>query len=327
MKIIDLAYRQGLLNYENARRQLEIRITKTFYNLLASRENISHLEESLDLAEKQLEKNRVARANGLASELTWQQSRLSTETARYNLNYARGNYLAALEEFLAELGMDFTADIIPEGEISVALPKLESEVLIREYLPLRPDIRSQKQTIERLELSQKQSALSSRSPNVDISTSWRAGPQNNTGYSGNLTDSLSGSLTLRVPIDPWIPGTRSNQTLRAASAEVEKARLDLESTEAQARSQIRSLVVNLENSWQGLEIALLQEELALRTYELSEDGFRNGAVEFLAYEKTRGDLNDARFRRLQAELNYQNLILDLAAALNTDWKLLMRSSL
>ena len=44
MKLTELAYQRGLLDYENARRRVELDISKLFYNLLAGRENISNLE-------------------------------------------------------------------------------------------------------------------------------------------------------------------------------------------------------------------------------------------------------------------------------------------
>ena len=53
MKNIRLAYQARLLNYEDARRQLEIQITKNFYSLIADRDNLAYLEDILSLAERQ----------------------------------------------------------------------------------------------------------------------------------------------------------------------------------------------------------------------------------------------------------------------------------
>jgi outer membrane protein TolC len=50
MRIIDLSYRSQLLNYENARRQLEIQVIKTFFGLVAEKQNLTHLEEIRTLA-------------------------------------------------------------------------------------------------------------------------------------------------------------------------------------------------------------------------------------------------------------------------------------
>jgi outer membrane protein TolC len=60
--------------------------------------------------------------------------------------------------------------------------------------------------------------------------------------------------------------------------------------------------------------------VAERTVEATSVGFRNGTVEFRDLEDRRSDLSNARQRLLQEELTYQSLLLDLAAALNVEWK-------
>jgi outer membrane protein TolC len=325
MRMIRLAYQKGLLDFENARRQLEIQITKNFFRLLTARENISYLESSLALALQQLEQNRIARENGLLSELAWLESRLDTETARYNLSSALGEFDIALGEFLTLLGMDQTTEVALEGSIDIAPVSIDPEALILEYLPKRPDIISRRQAIESLELETKRNAGSSRTPSLSLETVWNGGSNFSPG--AKFTDRLSGSLTLNIPVDPWIPGTRSNQEIRSKSAEVEKARLDLKSTETDAKRQIRSLAATLRNSWDSLEIALLRVEIARRTYEYTEEGFRNGTVAYQDFEDTRNELTSARQGLLRSELAYQNLILDLAVALNVDWRELTRSLL
>jgi outer membrane protein TolC len=323
MKMITLAYQTGLLDYEDARRQLEIRTTKTFFRLLTDRENISYLESSLALAQQQLEQDRIARENGLLSELAWLESRLDTETARYNLSSALGEFDIALGEFLTLLGMDQNTGVVLDGSIDILPVTVDPEALILEYLPKRPDILSRRQAIERLELAKKMNLGSSRAPSLSLSTTWNGG--RSFGGGDKFADRLSGSLTLNIPVDPWIPGTKSNQSGRSDSAEVEKARLDLSSAETEAKRQIRSLAANLRNSWASLEIALLRVEIARRTYEYTEEGFRNGTVAYQDFEDTRNELTSARQGLLRSELAYQNLILDLAAALNVDWKDLTRS--
>jgi multidrug efflux system outer membrane protein len=322
MKRIELAYRAQLLSYENASKQLEIQVVKRFLNLITMKENISYMQESLDIAVQKLNSDRIARANGLLSELAWLNSQLSAETARYNLSAAQGSYENALGEFLALLGMDERTEVIFDGTVEIAQLHLDPEKLILEYLPKRPDIISQRQTIERLELSKNVTVHSSRSPTLGLSTQWRGAPGTG-GLNAPFTDSISGTLNLTIPIDSWIPGTRQNQTIRAANTEIEKAKLDLQNTETQAKTQIRSLLSNLDNTWESLEIARLRVSVAQRTVEATDVGFRNGTVEFRELEDRRNDLSDARQRLLQGELSYQTLLLDLAAALKVEWKSLI----
>ena len=328
MKRIELAYRAQLLRYEDASRQLEIQVIKNFLSLITRKENISYMEENLKVAEQLLEKNRIARENGLMSELAFLNSRFSVESARYDLHNAQSTYRNALEEFLALLGMESGTELILSGNFAISPVQYDAEQLIEEYLPRRPDIISQRRAIESLEFAKKATTLGSRAPSLELSAQWRGGtPSSGTrtnGLGDPFTDSLSGSLTLRIPIDSWIPGTRQNQTVRSAGAEVEKARLDLQNTEIQAKTQIRSLILNLRNTWDSLEIARLQVEIAQRTVESANEGFEKGVVEFQDLENARKDLSGARQRLLQGEYSYQAMLLDLAVALNMDWKTLTR---
>jgi multidrug efflux system outer membrane protein len=323
IKILDLAYRSQLLNYESARRQLEIQIIKTFFTLLAEKQNLVHLEEIRTLAERQLEKNQTAFANGLISQIAVLQSRLGAETARLNQSNAETAYNTNLGAFLVLLGLDQYTKTVLEGKIEIIRVEADPELLIREYLGKRPDIVSQRQNIERLELVQRQTVLNSRSPTLSLSAQWSGSGSGGAGFS----DGLSGNLSLGIPIESWIPGTKGNQAIGAAEAGVEKARLDLKDTENRAMSEIRSLAENLRNSWEGLEIARLRVEIAERAHELTEEGFRNGTVESLILQEARNDMAQARQQLLEGELAYQTMILDLAAALNVDWNALMQSTL
>ncbi|MDR2068772.1 MAG: TolC family protein [Spirochaetaceae bacterium] len=317
---IKLLYQSRFFSYEQARRQIEIQVSRSFYTLLAQKENISIREEVLNLAELQLEKNRISFENGFISNLVYLQSRLSAETEKLNLNRARTEYNSSLREFLMLLGYDQNAETRLEGTIEAIPFDADPEQLIREYLPKRPDIISQRQKIEQLENTRTQTFLTSRGPSINLSASYDG------NYFREFTDNLSGSITVAIPLDGWIPGTVKDQALRSARAEVEKAKLELKNIEDTARTGIRSTSAQLRDSWTGIEISRLRVEIAEQTYELTEEGFRNGTVELLTLEDTRNRMAEARQQLLTDELNYQTMILDLAAALNIDWREFLRSS-
>jgi multidrug efflux system outer membrane protein len=324
MKLLKLAYETQLLSYEDASRQLEIETAKSFYTLIAGRENLTQLEEALKLAEQQLEKNQTAFRSGVIAERTLLQTQLSVETAKYNFSTAQTTYDNQLNQFLSSLGIPQGIPVVLEGSFAIVRIDEDPEELIREYLPRRPDIVKQRQEIERLEYTEKRSALSAKAPSLSLQTQWRGGSGTG-GISADFTDSVSGSASISIPITPWIPGTTSAQQIRSAGANVEKARLELQNIEDTASAQIRSYTVNLRNSWNSLEIARLRVSIAERTYELTEQGFRSGAVDFLDLESIRNDLASARQQLLERERDYQITTLDLAKALNRDWKQFTRS--
>jgi outer membrane protein TolC len=326
MRIATLAFQTSLSDYENARRLLENGVGGTFYSLIAEKEQLSLLEGTRDLAELQLEKNLTGFRNGLVRELDYIQSQLSVETARLNLRKAEATYADNLGKFLALLGLEQAGDASLVGEISITRFEADGEELIRDYLPARPDIKSRRQEIERLTLVEKQRSGNSRAPSLNLGAQWQGGSSAaGGGLTGDFSDRLSGSLTLNIPLDGWIPGTKTNQAIRTANADIEKARLSLKDAENEAMQSIRSLATNLRNSWGTIELAQLSMQLAERTYQLAEQGFRNGAVEFLTLEDNRNKMTEARQRLLDDRLAYKKMMLELSSALNIDEDDLTRS--
>jgi outer membrane protein TolC len=273
----------------------------------------------LDLAEKQREKNRIAFQNGIIPQREYLQSQLSVETAKLSLSKAQVSYAGSLRDFFTLLGLDIYTKAALEGVIEIEQINADPEALIQTYLGKRPDIISQRQTIERLEYTEKRTLLENRGPSLSLSAQWSGGPGNG-GVSGGFTDTLRGSVTLSIPIDPWIPGTKKSQSIQSAGTDVEKAKLDLQNTENTAKNQIRSLTANLQNSWNTIEISQLRVSIAEQTYQLTEQAFQMGTVEFLTLEDSRTKLGEARQQLLADELAYKLMMLDLAGSLNLDWK-------
>jgi multidrug efflux system outer membrane protein len=319
IKNIKLAHQISLLSYEDARNQIEIQVTKKFYSLIAEKNNLQLLEEVLNQAQRQYDSNRVSFRNGLIREIVVLQSSLAVENARYEHSTASISYANNMNEFLDMLGIQYGAEINLSGEINIVKIEANTDALIGEYLSKRPDIVRNNQTIQRLENSAMQLAMRTKSPTLNLSMNWRS-----TQFDP-FADNFSGTAAISIPIDPWIPGTSQNQNVRVANDAVEKAKLDLTITEDAAKNQIRSLTGRLRNSWNSIEIARLSLNVAQRNYQLTDQGFRNGTVESLVLEDARNNMANARQRLLQTELSYFNMILDLSAAINMDWKDLIQT--
>jgi multidrug efflux system outer membrane protein len=321
MKNNTLAYQSQLLNYENIRRQLEAAAAKTFYNLIAEKENLSILEDVLNLSQQQYRKDQVSFQNGLINQLTMVRSQLSAESSKLELVQAQSQYEINKNAFLMILGFDQNSDVTFEDGFDIFQLTENPETLIAEHLYKRPDIANQRNRIEMLENTKKQTAINAKAPSISLSAGWSG------GWSGNFSDSISGGVSVGIPIDSWIPGSDADQRIKSASGESEKARLELHNIENNAADQIRSLTANLNNSWESIIVSQRKIEIAELTYSLTEQGFQNGTVEFIDLETARQELFQARQDLLIEETTYKNMIFDLAAALNINWQELMRSDL
>jgi multidrug efflux system outer membrane protein len=259
--------------------------------------------------------------------LTYLQSQLSAETAQWGFSRAEASYADNFGKFLGLLGLDQNTPVVLEGEIAITRLEADPEALIREYLNSRPDIIKARREIERLELVQQQKVRDGRVPSLNLQAGWQGGSSTpGGGISGDFSDTLSGSLTLSIPLESWIPGTKARQTVRTANTELEKARLSLKDAENEAMTAIRSLATNLKNSWGSIEIARLRVQLAERTYQLTEQGFQNGAIEVLVLEDNRNKMTEARQQLLDDQLAYKKMMLELSSALNIDENDLVRSA-
>jgi outer membrane protein TolC len=311
MKTISLAYKSGLLNFEQARRHLVLETTKSFYDLVAQKDNLQVLEAAMRLAVEQLERDRIARQNGYVGELAYLSSSLSAEQAKLDYNRAFSEYHNELGNFLAALGME-QGDVSLEGAIEIAELNLDSEDLIRSYLPRRPDLIFQNNELERLKNARNAAVLSAKAPSVDLSASWGA------AYPGGFNDVVSAGISVTIPINPWIPRTIQNQALKVPAAAYEKALLELENVERNARQEIRNYAESIRNTWAEVEIARLRLQYAERAHELAEQAYRTGTMNFLDYETMRNNLTQSRQKLLQSELAYKILVLDLASSLDMD---------
>jgi len=141
-----------------------------------------------------------------------------------------------------------------------------------------------------------------------------------------IDDAASAEIALVIPIDPWIPRTKTDQAVKRSGLEYQKARLELQNTENSARQEIRSLTASIRNTWAEVETARLQAGFAQRAYELASQGYRMGTMNFLNFETIRNRLTEARQTLLQSELNYKILTLDLASSLNMEEKELQNYS-
>jgi outer membrane protein TolC len=92
----------------------------------------------------------------------------------------------------------------------------------------------------------------------------------------------------------------------------------LQNRENNARQEIRALTDKISHGWIEVNIARSQAGYAERAYELAEQAYRRGAMNFFDFESIRNRLTEARQELLQSELDYKILILDLASSLDIE---------
>lgn len=310
MKRTDITLESSRINNEMVKEQIVLQVKKAFYSLLTQRENLELLKENVRLSEEQLEKAESNYENGLVSERVLLQSRLGLENTRVNFNQKQLEYENQKRDFFSLLGLEADKEIKLADESELQIVDFDAEKLIETYLLQRKDIMALQKGIKLIENSIVQTKRYTKTPSVTLSGRWTGTIQN------PFQDALNFGLTLSVPIDSLIPGSKDDQEIEALEDDLKKNRIRLDDTIRTARLSIKNLVARLKSAEESIRLSEMQVDISTRYYELAEEGSKFGTVERLELEQARQDLLNTKQQLLAIEHQYKLIQLDLLSALN-----------
>jgi multidrug efflux system outer membrane protein len=328
MRRQQIAHEKAAAAHQNALLQLTTGVSKTFYQLIADRANIDILRANQELTRRQYDQVRRNYNNGLASELDMLNAQYEYQRAGPTLSDALVKYRADVAAFLLILGLDpgdaaqgnTAEDFVGEGSIEarkITLPA-EADIIVR-YLDTRFDVRSQSLAIRNAQ-ADAGVALAPAAPSVRIAETFRLSPPAGAehvafdplGYGGTF------SITLNIPISPWIPGSSTNLAYRTAREALSQAQDILGETRKAAVQDIKKCMDEIQRIGENMDVAALNHRITGRAYTLSEQGYRNGLVSQTDLLAANQRMVTAEQNALNAKISYLKALYDLAQALQID---------
>ena len=131
------------------------------------------------------------------------------------------------------------------------------------------------------------------------------------------SDSGSIGLTISLPLDGWLPGSSTRNSIKSIETSLDVLSKEKAETFRNAAAETNLLIDTMKDSLLNIESLELNERVAKRTYELTEEGYRNGTQEFLALEEAEDDWNTAKQNLLAEKLDFLTSLFDLEYELNT----------
>ncbi len=125
------------------------------------------------------------------------------------------------------------------------------------------------------------------------------------------------SLGLQWKFDGLIPGSKSNVQLKEMQDSIENLQIAKQMALENAGIEITNLVNKLATSRRTIEANSSSVELALKTYQLTEEAYAVGTRELLDVQSAQNDYLAATQQLLLAKYDYVAGLLDLELALNT----------
>lgn len=299
-----LKYEKQQIDYDTTVRTIELNVRRAFYQILYEQEYIALQEQHAESAKNLYNTNKAKYERGVLPRLDVLNSQISWQNARLSLDSAKTTLANDLATFKNLLGLDQNRDIELDGSLDGFVELTDVSI---------GGLSAKSNTIASLE---KQVEIARNSLTATRLAAWA--PTLSAGYSYNLsttTDSSSdwnksGSLTLGVsiPIDGFLPWSSGAQSIANQKDSLELLQLQLEDARNTLDIQISGYLNQVKNLESTIELRKQSLEFAEETYRLTADAYNNGTKDILALQNARNSL-------LEAAVNLKNQAYNLAVAL------------
>ncbi len=314
MKQTKVDYEAGAIDYESAKKSLELSTRKSFNQLLLFKAQIEVYERKIETAKSQYDQTAAKAKVGQAPQLEVLSAQVAWETLKPNLRSAIVSYEDALDQFKLYIGLPVGTDLELAGSLDTS--ELESFLKANPVAGLSrlgdPDsVSVLRKSKELATVEKKAAAESAYLPTLALAYS--AAP---TYANDEWNDSGSFSATLSLKLDSFLPWSTTKETLDKYDDSI--ATYDSRIAEAQRSSEatIRSLKRSIEASLSKIDALVLNVTLAEKSYANYEEAYRRGTSDLQSLKDSGDALIEARASVLTERHALLDALLDLESELN-----------
>ncbi len=329
------------INQEISETQLRATITTTlsnvrnaYWDFLYTTQALDVARQSLALAEKLVDDNKVRVEIGTMAPIDVVQAEAEAATRRQTLAQAQANMLTA-ELALKRLLVDGTDDPIwratlaPTDRPDFERQTVDIETAVRTALDNRTDIHQARRQIQVNDINLSQlgnQTLPALDLNVTYGLAGLGGPQFvRSGLGGTVSTTIPGGYSQALSNIRAFDAPNWNVSLNlsypvgtsAAEANLARARLQLQQTQAQLRqlelqvaTEVTNAALQVQNNLQRVEAASAARELSIRRLEAEQSKFEVGMSTNYFVVQAQRDLRDSQNIELRALLDYRKSLVD-----------------
>ena len=309
IRAASLQYESGKTSYEDAVRQIELNVRKLFYNLLYTQESMNLQRRNMETARIRYENNRDKYNRGQLSELDLLQSQYSYESLRPNIESAEIAYQNSIASFKQTLGISQDEKIELSGSLSDAVPP--ESFTVNQTVDDLPAIKKIKASIEQQENSLLATRFSAYGPSVTASYSWGLGGNDQTEGLKEGQESHSLSLSMRIPLDGYIPWSSGANNIASQKANLQDLKLQLENERTTASLNLQNSIKNILQKQSQMDLIDRNVELAQKTYDMTLAAYNHGSRDLLTLQNASDSLLKAKTERESKKYELISAILDL----------------
>ena len=307
IKSAKLNYENGVTSYENAVRNIELNVRKIFCSLLYTKENIELQQRKMETAKSLYESNLAKYNRGQLSELDLLNSQYSYESVIPTLQSLQNNYENSIATFKQTLGLsqDVQIELVGNIEEYLNIGKIEINKSIEE-------VPAVKTILANMELAKTQllaTRFSAWGPSLSASYSY--GKAGTSASSDLRTTGNSLSLSLRLPLDGFLPWSNGALSIANQKANLQDLELQLKEKKESVALEIQNNIKNIEQAQAQLKVLESNVQLAQKRYNMTLTAYNHGSKDLLTLQNASDALMTARDNLNSQKIKIFSAILDL----------------
>ena len=307
IKSAKLNYENGVTSYENAVRNIELNVRKIFCSLLYTKENIELQQRKMETAKSLYESNLAKYNRGQLSELDLLNSQYSYESVIPTLQSLQNSYENSIATFKQTLGLsqDVQIELVGNIEDYLNIGKIEINKSIEE-------VPAVKTILANMELAKTQllaTRFSAWGPSISASYSY--GKAGTSASSDLRTTGNSLSLSLRLPLDGFLPWSNGALSIANQKANLQDLELQLKEKKESVALEIQNNIKNIEQAQAQLKVLESNVQLAQKRYNMTLTAYNHGSKDLLTLQNASDALMTARDNLSSQKIKIFSAILEL----------------
>ena len=307
IKSAKLNHENGVTSYENAVRNIELNVRKIFCSLLYTKENIELQQRKMETAKSLYESNLAKYNRGQLSELDLLNSQYSYESVIPTLQSLQNSYENSIATFKQTLGLsqDVQIEFVGNIEEYLNIGKIEINKSIEE-------VPAVKTILANMELAKTQllaTRFSAWGPSISASYSY--GKAGTSASSDLRTTGNSLSLSLRLPLDGFLPWSNGALSIANQKANLQDLELQLKEKKESVALEIQNNIKNIEQAQAQLKVLESNVQLAQKRYNMTLTAYNHGSKDLLTLQNASDALMTARDNLSSQKIKIFSAILDL----------------
>ena len=306
---LELDYEASLIRYLLMRLSLERDVSVGFYAVYSNQMRLEIAQDDLKNNEESYEiiSNKVE--GGLLALEELYQAEVNLATSHSGVFNAELTLANSRDQFKVLIGLPLDTTLMIAAEIIADTVPVNQELAITHALNHRMELREREIDLEQANFD----LIVAKSTNEFAgSVTASFGVQGNSEEFANLfetpTNTPAIGLTFNIPIFDW--GERKSE-IRAAEASLQSTQISYEVEQTNIVLNIRSVVRNLKNLENQIEIQRKTVVNAVLAYDINLERYRNGDLTSMDLGLYQNQLSEARMALTNAIIDYKIELLNL----------------